>query len=136
MKKILLVTGALALISANAMADVKRQVIASFDITPCSRTSGYYDDFNIWWPTVQFARQTTDIVVTTNHTPDLSYDRYQAANGECNGLALAAAAGIALAVNPGAFASAYETTYDGCMYARLGGEITGIGVNVESTCHW
>lgn len=135
MKKLLLGTMIFGALSTEVMAAQTKNVVASFDITPCSRTTSYRDSFGITWPTIQFARQSTDLVVTVGHAPDFSYESFNAANNECQGLAIAAA-GITFVVNPAAFAAAYEGTYSACMYARLGGEISGIGVAVESTCHW
>ncbi len=133
--KVLLGVLSLMLLSQVSFAGESKQVVASFDITPCSRATSYVDSLGIRWPTVQIARQSTDLVVSVGHQQELNYDEFNAANYECNGLALAAA-GITFVVNPGLFAAAYEGTYSACMYGRLAGQITGIGVHVESTCHW
>lgn len=136
MKMLLLVGVLLSAVSINAMADEQRFTVASFDITPCSKMVTYRDSLGLTWPTLTFAPQRTSLVVSVGHTPDLSQEAFNSANGECNGLALVAATGIAFALDPAAFASTYEGAYSACMEARLAGSITGIGVNVETSCRW
>jgi hypothetical protein len=138
MKTLVTVLGfTLLTLAQNAQASEVRKTVASFDITPCSRVTTYRDSFGIEWPTIQFARQSMDLNVAVNGSPELTSAEIEDTINMCDEIAIVVGAGAgALSANPGAFAAAYEGSFDACVATRLSSELSGVSVHLESTCHW
>ena len=132
---VVIACGLLIGLVSTSQAEVIEKTILSTDLTPCSRMGGYHDSFGIWWPKVEFARQTFGL--TARLEAPLSGDAIAGIFNQCNSISLGIAGGASiLAANPGPFAATYKSAFTSCLYAQAGGEAMKIDVKVGSTCHW
>jgi hypothetical protein len=120
---------------ANALEVNK--TVASFNITPCSRATTYKDSFGITWPTIQFADQSVDLIVKVSGNDQISLGDIEETIFACDQFAIGVGLTVgAFSANPGAFAGAYEVSFNTCAVARLAGDLTGVSVKAENRCHW
>lgn len=135
MKMLLVLASGLTLMIGSVEAATIKKTLASFDITPCSRASGYRDDLGIWWPTIKFARQSVDLNVTL--TSILDAEELNRVFNDCNNIALATAGGVSVfSGNPGSFAGTYKATFESCLQTHVEKNAISLNVGVDSTCHW
>lgn len=123
-------------IASNVYASqVYEKKVLTVDSVPCSRT--IYKNFaGVKIPTIQLGRKLVSAIVSVGHQPHLSLQSLQAADNECIGVGLLAATGLSILTSPAVFSESFYAAYSTCMYARIGGELTGIALRFEAECRY